>query len=239
MISHVEKVDPKELENLPQNSIATRIEAMSKAYGGGFGFLDFWLQKNETETTAALCRFSGELWLLASKTADFEELSSFCGVIAPTVLTDTDTAQRMGLSVCNEFFEVCKHPTEGKNSVENHSLMQIYDLLTEGADGDIEILDKTEWYADLSHRIRHQTAMAAASENAVALAGFVGQETALVTGVATRPSKRGTGEGKAVLEELSKRLFSRTVYAEATEKTLGFYLGCGFFESGRLSRSKT
>lgn len=236
MISYTETVTAEELKNLPQNSISVRIEAMNKAYGGGFDFLDFWLQKNQAEITAALCRFSGELWLIANENADFEELSSFCKVVAPAVLTDLATACRLKLQIAEEFGEFQFEAGESASS-EKAQIWRIYDMLIKGADGDITIPDKDEWYADLSHRMRHGTATAALLENSVALAGFVGQTAALVTGVATDPESRGNGEGKRATLLLAKALYPRKIFAEATRKSQGFYLACGFKRTNTLCRA--
>lgn len=239
MISYTENLDSKDLNTLPDGSIKTRIEGLFVSYGADFDFLDFWLQKDETETTAALCRFEGEVWLLASDNANWEELREFLKVIAPTVLTDSKTADRIGLVPQNKFFELCKLPEGKGGDLPTPPIMQIYDMLMTGADGDIEIPDKNEWYADVSHRFRHGTARANVTQNAVALAGVVTNNAALISGVATKKTARGKGEGRAVLEGLCSSLYPRKVYAEASDDAVGFYLRCGFLQSAELCRCKT
>lgn len=239
MISYIEKLSPQDVARLPNGSIKTRILAMYSGYGTSFDFLDFWLQKEGEKITAAICRFEGAAWLLASEDANWEELSSFLKVIAPTLLADAKTAESLGLTPFESFFEVSKEAAEGQSDTKTPPIMQIYDMLMSGADGDIEIPNKTEWYADISHRFRHETAKAAATKNAVALAGFVAEDSALITGVATDSSQRSKGEGKAVLDELLKALCPRIVYAEATEKAVGFYIKCGFSHSAVLVRCRT
>ena len=239
MISYVENLCIKDFECLPEGSIKTRILGMFKCYGANFDFLDFWLQKDENKVTAAISRFEGEAWLLASQDANWEELSEFVRVIAPIVLTDVKTAKALGLDPQNEFFEVCKETADGGDNAPPPPIMQIYDLLMSGRDGDIGISGKDEWYADISHRFRHGIAKAKVAQNAVALAGFVTDDSALISGVATKPSARGNGEGSAALDGLCKLLYPRKVYAEATDKVVGFYLKNGFSKSAKLCRCKT
>ena len=238
MITYLEKPLKDAFSALGQSSVRVRLEAMLCGYGTNLDFLDFWLQKKETEVTAALCRFSGELWLLAKENADFEELSAFCKVMAPTVLTDEQTASRLGDGEKESFYELVLETAE-KSPCEEVNLKRLYEMLMEGADGDILIPDKDEWYADVSHRIRHSVASAVLTENAAALAGFVSDEGALITGVSVKPSARGKGFGKQAVMELAGGLAPRKIYAEAGEETRGFYLSLGFVISNRLVRIKS
>ena len=108
MISYIESLTPSDVANLPSGSIKTRILALFLGYGAGFDFLDFWLQKEKDKTTAAICRFEGTAWLVATEDANAEELSAFLSVIAPEVLLESETAKRLGLAPFEEFFEVKK-----------------------------------------------------------------------------------------------------------------------------------
>lgn len=239
MISYVEALSQNELSSIPNSSVKTRILAMFLGYGASFDFLDFWLQRNEEETTAAICRFSGEVWVAANSNADFCELLNFCKVVAPVVLTDLETANKMGLDPEIQFLELSKlGKSSGDAECFSQDVMALYDRLTSGFDGDIEILDKNEWYADMSHRFRHGVAKWTLSNTAAALAGFVTEESALITGVSVDESARGKGEGRAVLDDLCAALGSRRIYAEASEKTAEFYKKCGFEISAKLCRCK-
>ena len=239
MISYIENLTAKDVEDLPEGSIKTRLLAMLKCYGANFDFLDFWLQKERDKVTAVISRFEGEAWLLASNDANGEELAEFLKVISSTVLTDIKTAEASGLVPQNKFYELCKETAESGGDVSAPPIMQLYDMLMSGADGDIEIANKDEWYADVSHRLRHETAKVTATQNAVAFAGFVTDDSALISGVATKPNARGKGEGSAALNDLCGSLYPRKVYAEATDKAVGFYLKNGFTESAELCRCKT
>ena len=108
-----------------------------------------------------------------------------------------------------------------------------------GSDGDIFIPDYSEWYADLSHRMRHGTAAATLLEGSAALAGFVGENAALITGVSTYSDHRGKGEGRAAVLRLAAALYPRKVFAEATENTAKFYEKCGFERSQILCRARS
>ena len=238
MISYTEKIGCDELRTLPPSSVSVRIESMNKAYGGSFDFLDFWIQKNETEITAALCRFSGELWILANENADFEELSAFCKVSAPTVLTDVATAKRLGVTITSEFIELCLEPCQRAEG-QAVGIESLYKALIKGSDGDVFIPDYAEWYADISHRMRHGTAAATLLDVSVALAGFVGENAALITGASTDPDHRGKGEGKAAVMQLAAALYPRKIFAEATENTVKFYEKCGFARSRALCRARS
>ncbi|MBR5452382.1 MAG: GNAT family N-acetyltransferase [Clostridia bacterium] len=238
MIIYVDNLFEKDIEHLPDGSLKTRILGMYMGYGADFDFLDFWLQKENENTTAVISRFEGESWLLASQDANWEELGEFLKVIAPDVLTDSKTAESLGVAPQNKFFEVCKEAARQGNDVPNPPVKQICDMLMSGADGDIEIPNKDEWYADVSHRFRHGIARASVTQNAVALAGIVTKDAALISGVATKRQARGKGEGSAVLTNLCELLYPRKIYAEATDGAVGFYLKNGFTKSAELCRCK-
>lgn len=239
MITYIETLNPEDFANLPNGSMKTRILALFSGYGAGFDFLDFWLQKETDKITAAICRFEGAAWLVATEDANWEELSAFLKVISPEVFLEFETAKRLGITPQEKFFEVKKETLVQDNNIPTPPIMQIYDMLMSGADGDIEITNKNEWYADISYRFRHGMAKAVATEKAVALAGFVFGDSAVVTGVATEPNSKHRGEGKAVLDLLCKALHTSTIYAEATDRAIGFYLKCGFLQSATLVRCKT
>ncbi len=236
MIKYFEVLPEDALNSLPENSVKTRIEGIYKAYGGSFPFLDFWLQLKGEKITAALCKFESELWLAANEYADFSEIAEFCPVVVKGVLTEKSIAEKCGFGIKTKFSEmVYNNIYTFKTEDESFDISAAYDLL-KTVGGNIEMGERDYFYADISRRIRQGAAKGVLTENAVAIAGFIGKNSALISGVGVKKENRRSGGGSNALKRLIGSINAERIYAEATENTVGFYLKNGFLKNSTLCR---
>ena len=237
MIKYTEAIMPSDLSFLPDGVLKVRASSLLEAYGAKTAIADFWLAYDGDAPTALLCGFSGEVTAVCTAKADLDEIACFLPAVAASVLCDTALAEK--LSGGKERFCVAKRASAANVSAERcTSPRELYSLLASVEDGRIELPDRDEWYADLSHRFRHGTAEAVRTENAAALAGFISGDAAIVTGVAVSREHRGKGEGRRDLLALANALYPKKLFAICEKSVLPFYEKCGFTAESTVYRIK-
>ena len=123
---------------------------------------------------------------------DPDELKNFISVIGATGISlSVSAAKKLGYPF--ETYKVLKSVT-GSAIPANFeaSTDEIYEILKAGEDGDIALPERTAFMADLSHRIRHGTALAAVYKGTACVIPYISKGGALICGVSAGAS-RGQG----------------------------------------------
>ncbi len=234
MIKRIEKLPL----GLPENVVTCRINALCKAFGGSVG-VDIFSQTVNGKLTAVFGGMDGSFSALVFDDADIEELNAYFSFLGVTVFCLDDTAEKLQRSDCeiSDLYEL-KTQAEMTDSDGHGRISDVYSALKKGEDGDIALPPFDPWYADFCVRFNHQAAEYALTDGAVAVAGFVTGQNALITGVATDAAFRKTGRGaealKTLLSNIRKKHANCRVFA-ATKNAGGFYIKNGFKSIGKVA----
>ncbi len=219
----------KLISNFSEGPIADpnyiKIAATIRAYGTARPFCTAWRQ-DET----IICRVDGNMTIYGED-FDQEELKNFIGAVgAKTISCSIRAAEKLGFPY--KKYKVLRS-LKGMPSAADFSPScdEVYRLLTEGTDGDISLPDRTAFIADLSHRIRHETALAAVFKSAVCVVPFMTDYGALICGVATEASARGSGFAGMCVAGMVNKL-ARPTFVICSESLVPFYKKFGFAEWG-------
>ncbi len=198
-----------------------KIAASIKAYGTGKPFCTAWRQEG-----TIICRIDGNMTLFGDE-FDADEIKSFIGAVGAKTLTcSASAAQKLGYDY--KKYTVMK-ATRGVRAAADFSPScdTVYEMLREGEDGSITLPDRVAFIADLSHRIRHGTAAACVYKSAVCVMPYITDAGALICGVATEKSGRGSGfAGICVASLVDKVGLPSFVVCE--EALIPFYKKFGF-----------
>lgn len=220
------------------SAAATRIKALFNTYkNGGAGF---YCQTAGGKTTAVMSRLGSGFTLLSFDGADFDELESFFRFFSGEVFCGAEDADKLGC-VGKSIFPLLRfegeapEPSKGKET----RISSLYGLLQMGSDGDIVLPPFEDWYTDLCARVNHGSAEFFVIDGAVAVAGFVTENAALITGVAVDKADRGMGKGSEVLRGLIAKVRAkhpdREIYAAAKSDVADFYIKNGFLICGECA----
>lgn len=220
----------KLLTNFAEGPIADpnyiKIASSINAYGLQKPFLFAWKQ-GET----LICRIDGNMTLYGEN-FDSEEIRSFISAVGAKTLTCSVAAAEM---LCYEYKTYNVLRSDKGMSVPmdfSPSTDEVYRLLREGEDGDIALPERTAFIADLSHRLRHGTALAGTYKSAVCVVPFIAEGGALICGVATEKGARGSGfAGMCVAGTVNK--LARPTFTICTDELVPFYKKFGFTEWGK------
>lgn len=208
------------------------ILCLKSAFFGSALEEDIWVQREDGEICSVIARHGGRLYI-ASCGGDAEELAKFIKTIGfDEVFTEKSTADSLGLaSVCE--FNVLFKNAEGSTAPRDYipSLKAIYDGLLLGSDSDISLPPFELFAPDLSHRLRHGSALAISDEFGAALA-FRSPEGGIINGIAVEKARRFKGFGSRLLQDLLKGL-NGDVLVCASEKNEHFYIKNGFILLGQ------
>lgn len=233
---------PEALAPFADSVFGCRILATAEAYGFHEPFAQIWTQDDK----AALCKLDDAMILEAAENADFEELRDFIRMSgARRLLCSAANAGKTGFSVdlSGEIMEYRnQYRPELPAGVEmNPSLRELYSLLAECETDTFHVPEFEPFYLDLSHRIRHGTALAAGIRQgqllvscAICIAKANGK--AIVSAVACRPDQRSKGYGSMALKALLSHLEQGEVYIfRAAGENEAFYRKFGFSPYGAFA----
>ena len=223
------------LPEIPCESIAAlRIKALYNTYKGEVA--EIYCQTVSGKVTAVISRLVSGFTLLTLGDADFEELDSFFSYLSGEVFCDKECAERLKPIEKNIYCGLQYHGQIPKaTNGEQVKLREVYPLLKLGSDGDIDLPEFEDWYTDFCLRVNHLSADYYVLNGAVAVAGFMTDSSALITGVAVDKSCRKRGLGSKALNGLIVKLNlenKRQIFAVANGKTTEFYKKNGFEEIG-------
>ena len=228
-------------ENLPENVVTARIKALYNAYSDSIG-VDVFVQTVEGKTTAIFGGMDGSYSLLTFQNADFEELNSYFSFLRATVFCDEKVAEFLNCKEkqASSLFEWDQESNTTQNDGHGR-ISDVYEALKNGEDGDIEMPDFDLWYTDFCVRFNHGAAEYSLVDGAVAVAGFMTDFGALITGVAVPKKVRKSGFGSQALKLLLsniKKKYPRSKVFAATNNAAGFYIKNGFKSIGKVAVCK-
>lgn len=240
MIERIEKLP----ETAPQNVLTARIKALYNTYTSSVG-IDLFAQTVDGEVTAFFGGMDGSLSLCIVGNADYEELREYFSFSGYTCFCDSQTADALNPKSCekSDLYELDLKPTSTDFPYCNahEPISEVYALLQNGLDGDIDLPSFDLWYTDFCVRFNHNSAEYAVIGNAAAVSGFMTEEASLITGVAVKFCDRKKGFGTAVLGFLIHNIWGKypnsRIFA-ATQNAGGFYEKLKFKCVGRVAVCK-
>ena len=223
------------------DGVSVRIESLFNAYG--HTILELYAQKQNGDITALMSVLGSGCTLIGTDNADYSEIRSFLSFLGVEVFCSLEVAKNLKVSDCETVFLLeyigIEQPSQEENSVK---ISEVYELLKNGEDGDIELPGFQEWYADYCIRKNHSSAEHFAIDGAVAVAGFVTEKEALITGVAVQKSQRAKGKGKSAVIGLVNKLraenSNKRVFVCAKHNKAEFYKKIGFNVLGQVLVAK-
>ncbi|WP_457944554.1 GNAT family N-acetyltransferase [Caproiciproducens sp. LBM24188] len=237
MISKVEL--PETLSPFADSAFGCRIIATADAYGFSEPFAQIWVQEDK----AALCKLDDVMILSVKPGADFEELHSFIRMTGAKILICSGKYEEHTGFQTAQSGEIMGYlnlkPLKTPASYElNPSLRDLHGLLCECETPTFTPPDFEPFYLDLSHRIRHGTALAVGIRQGEALVSCAicsakTQSKAILSAVACKPVLQRHGYGRAALAALISNLEQRELYIfRARGVNEEFYRSCGFLSHG-------
>lgn len=215
MISFVEQESGRQklLRLCKKTAYGCKIAALAHAYGFEKGFVCFWLDvKNET----VFCQTDGDM-IISGTVLDREETESFLHAVGPRgILCAVKNAETLALPVTQSGDILKKKLGPGKAAKFDPTAVNIrdlYNLLEET--GMVEEFEP--FYLDLSHKLRHGTAMTFTQRKGKELVGCVvvsaiTDDAAILSAVAVKQSLRRQGIGTALIRQAEEALPGKTLY---------------------------
>lgn len=207
------------------NALYVKISSLYNAYGTGQTFCCFWKQLNsENKITAIICKFYSAITICASKNADKCELNEFintigCSEVLSNVQIENDYCK------FNSVYSEANGNGNYNFEIDYISAKKCYDILNQYPD-EIQLGCFDDWYVDISHRIRHNSAFIINHSNSTALC-LLGRNNVLINGIAVDSKCIKSGLGRKIINKIFE-IPIKGVFAICSENNVGFYLRSGF-----------
>lgn len=209
-----------------------RVMSYLNSYGIEYNFARFYLEYIEDKVTALLSVIDDNATVVTKADADVSEIAEFLSAVCvKSVLSDVALPLNNGtkLSAFSKNYEKAESIYNGFDFKRAYFLLLHLD----------ESLHYDSWYVDLSHRLRHNGAVAISTDDGCVCAAKSGSQL-LITGIAVSPDKRRGGIGKKLLDSAVSHSNADCVWALTDEaEAKKFYLGCGFDEKQAVYYYKT
>ena len=186
----------------PRTTAGHKIKGLLAAYGADYDFLPFWTDDNGG---FAAC-LSGCVMADVSATAA-DEWACFIQMLPQAAQVETSASLAAALA---DAFTFTPRPVlllpQGDGEVATPQLIEVYAL--EKAVFGAAMPPFAEWYADMSHRLRHGCGKAAGIYEGDALASaalvtLTTPQVGIIGGVATLPQSRGKGYARTLVSALA------------------------------------
>ena len=188
----------------PLSAGLVRIQSLYRSYGTNFDFLRFYCQIIDDQVPAVMSIMDGNATIV-SNNADYDEIIDFLAVIgAKTVYSES----KLPLEIVEYGYVVNKSVVPIKAKLNECKLSSVYDIMSTS----FLLPDFDTWYPDMSHRIRHNGAVAISNSIGAAI-GLKGDNCALISGICINKNERKKGQGSQLLQELVENLSSSEIYA--------------------------
>ena len=210
-----------------ESAAYTKICCGAAAYAPYQKIALFGVQTDENECVTAIASLIDNVMTLFNNGADLFELGEFIKYISPNgIFTDSTTANALNLKIetpCDVL--IIRPPYSTENAAEDAELSLDYAVDTVASRLNIGVRDVFK--ADLSHRIRHDSATFVTTEHS---AGFVlySGNFAIISGIAVSMASEKSGVGSATLKAILKKIGNRALLVCAEDKNVPFYLKNGF-----------
>ena len=207
-----------------------KIASIANSYGFDKSFANFWLN---TEEDVVYCLVDGAM-LLSGTVLQGDASREFLHVVgAREVLCAVRNAEAMNLTP-TQVGDVLKHTQEPgdlpKELPPSVNIREIYTLLEKaGMIGEFE-----PFYLDLSHKLRHNEALALTERGpeglrACAVVSSISQRGAILSALAVREGMRRQGLGSRLVRRAESYFPGKMLYVfREQHKNKEFYKGLGF-----------
>ena len=209
-----------DLPVFPVSAGLVRIQSLYRSYGTSFDFLRFYYQIIDDKITAIMSIIDDNATLI-DVNADYDEIVDFLSVIgAKTVYSES----KLPLEIIDKGYVVNKSVMPTEVELRECKLSNIYNIMSTS----FPLPDFDTWYPDISHRIRHNGAIALSNKYGAAI-GLKGDNNALISGICIDKNARNKEHGSQLLQELIDNLSSSGIYALVdTNGPIDFYTKNGF-----------
>lgn len=227
--------DPDKLVSNETDYYSEKIKAYKKAYGVDYDFCRFYSVSQGLSTGYVMLLNSSAV--ISGKTLESTELSEFISLYAPTTIEcPVYLANRMKFEGYTRYrrllFELKDDlffdEDEFKKELDDPvSLQQMFIIMNSCFNG----LEYDGWYADMSHRIRHEMSEVFMYKGITcATLDFKAGKTGYISGLATMPTERGKGYATDILKYLAGMLKRQRIqgYVWAMEGAMPYYRSLGF-----------
>lgn len=223
-------VSEDELFRLPMRGVeAQKIRALLRAYGTKYDFCRFFVSDE-----FILCEMNGSFVVCELGKADtVDELSDFFNFGGfSEIFCSTELGRRLQEHLyciaktvnLMRFREVAIGCAELEKSP---SLGDVYGILKTAFEIDYEA-----WYADMSHRIRHNVAAARKLGDSALIIQHNLNGEALLSQIATMPGFRNRGNASRLISAVCAELFPSEIFVICEDDLTGFYRRIGFEPAG-------
>lgn len=225
------------INNLPSiktDSVAfAKISCLAKAYIKNPNIAIFWQQKSENGRVDALISMLDGNMCVFSRQPNISELKEFITVLSPSsIFTDINTANLLNLkikSTCHSLYFKTEKNCEFVFENNFSEIKAVYARLIHD-----NFFDFTDFYADLSHRIRHRCGGYILTDTSACIA-FFDSKYAVITGIEVDEKYRNNGHGTWILKEMLKNLPNRQIFVCSEEKNIPFYTKNNFTPLGEFA----
>ena len=232
MLTLVER--KKEQEHLlrlcEKTPFGCKIASTAAAYGFDKGFSCFWL---DDRSDAVFC-LTDDLMIISGTVLDGEETAEFLRAVGPkSVFCAVRNAETLSLPKTDSGDVLKKQLEQGEETTPDPyevDIREIYGLLEQT--GMVEEFEP--FYLDLSHKLRHQTALALTEHDQGHLTGCavvsaISENAAILSALAVLPEYRRQGIGTKLVHRTESCFPGKTLYVfREKEKNREFYRELGF-----------
>ncbi|MEE0264245.1 MAG: GNAT family N-acetyltransferase [Acutalibacteraceae bacterium] len=223
-----------------ENPFATRVKGLLNAYGEYNGLCDVWYQLIDDRITAYVVRYGGEFIADIQSGADFEEIINMCRIAGGTALLCKRINMGGMVGDVMKLTDIKSDNTQPCGDYtfsDNVNLYEYYDILKANKSESFAVPEFEDFYVDLNHRLRKNTAYAVglySNEKLICccVATALDKTSAVIAGVATLPQYKKRGYGTAVVTQLCRQLTNKNItdifLQRDKNENLKFYKNIGF-----------
>lgn len=225
-----------------------KIYSQYQTYGTQSGIVDFWLIFSGGKPIGAISGSGGRFTLAAERCEDVSELAAFlCAAGAKTVQAERHLLDGLGrLQESGLILRADTAPKQDAGVKSADSLADVWELLCASFEGFAEKIRYDAWYAEFSHKLRHDLAecYTLSVDGRLASASsilFKNTKCAVLAAVATHPDFRGQGLGKRTVTQATASAFAQGLNPVVLIREPGltaFYAGCGYHPVGEWGQAE-
>ena len=211
----------------PDNALSVKIGSVFSAYGNKYDFCKLYSHRDEKGNSCNILKFGSAFTVDADYySSEITEFITFSGY----------SEVQSSYKLLSEYDSKIVLKTENKNikdvMTSSVDYFGAYNILSQ----DLPLPEFDEWYVDISHRVRHSSAILFCDSNSCAVV-LKYKDFYYINGFAVTRENRGNGCGKKFLTEIISSL-NGIVYVAADVGVDKFYVSCGFGQICQLYYSE-
>lgn len=225
----------KKLPNLQfKNYVAVKIKSLYLSYGSQYDFCQFYAQTQNNETLAVIVKFYHSASVFVINSNNLEELYGFLQSICVNEVTSNI---ELNLNTKKSVFEQLlflnnkKTGSEISNNLSFEDYNQAYNHFKNDKSGNISVGSFNDWYVDLSHRIRHNSAKLICSSEFAAVC-ITDSENLIINGIVVNAKNKGIGT--ELITQIKNESIENSIFVACSQSTQQFYLKNNFKNIGKV-----